>query len=107
MIERLNLPDRLEGEPVEGQETGSLVRLPNGNLLSIVAVHDTTPPTWGIMLCDMLRQAAIAFEANGLTLDGRTLTRTEIEAAIKRTLDNEFGSPTSDIEQRNPGAGGN
>lgn len=68
-------------------------------MLTCVEVSETTPVTWGIVLVDMLRQAAKSFEMRGLTIDGRLMTQAEIERDIKRVFDSEYALPSSDIEQ--------
>lgn len=94
MIHRLQIPVDLDGD-----EIGSLVKTAEGTTLSCVDVSETSPVTWGILLVDMLRQAAKSFERRGLTIDGRLMAQAEIERDIKRVFDNEYASPSSDIEQ--------
>ncbi len=72
MIHRLQLPVDLDGD-----EIGSLVKMEKGTTLSCVDVSETSPVTWGIVLADMLRQAARSFERRGLTVNGRLAARVE------------------------------
>lgn len=95
-INRLYLPT-----DVDGREIGSVVLLDKkGGGMPCVDVSDTNPNTWGIILGDMVRQAAVAFEMEGLTLEGRLLGRKEIERDIRQALGTELDSPTSKLEQK-------
>jgi hypothetical protein len=101
MIKRIDYPEALAA--AGGVEIASVVRQADGKGLSCVNVERTNPTIWGILLCDLLRQVAISFELDGLTLDGRTMPLHEINGAILLALCQEFSNPTSQIEQKGPG----
>lgn len=100
MIRRLPLPvDR------EGREIAS-ISVDDGKCFLAVDIEGSDPDTWGIMLSDLMRQIAIAFECEGIALNGKLLNKREIEVAIKTMLDIEFAKPTDSIEPI-PSDGGN
>ena len=87
-----------------GQEIASIVLIDGdeegeGKQLFIVDVTKVDPAGWGLLLCDFLRQVAASFESNGLMLDGRLLSKTEIEATLWDWMNKEFDRPTTDMKQ--------
>lgn len=86
-----------------GEEIASIIAMGEGDRQNLAACVNTKalddPGQWAMALGDLVRQLAISYNLNKLSLNGRLLSIEEIQETIVGAFLDEIENPTTDITQ--------